>query len=82
MNRQSSRRQWSDEMRNLADLAGSFTLPIRVNVGQDLGQKQNGQNRQGQSQCSDEVALRLLPANHIDSLHYPNLFFDAIAVPW
>ncbi len=68
-------------MRGLADLTGRFTLSFCVGVAYGLANEQNEQDRQGKSYHPCTVTSLVVPANHLDALGYPNLPFDARAIP-
>lgn len=53
-------------MRGLAGLASRFILTLFVRMGRNLGEQDNKQQCQGESQESIQALLGLPPTNHFD----------------
>ena len=70
------------DVRRLADLARSFTLPFFMGVAQGLHTERDKQNRQGKRQHSDPGILRFVLAAHFDTYTIPGSSFDVRRVPW
>jgi hypothetical protein len=55
----------------LANLASSFILSLSMGMGKDLGNEQNGQRRQSNSEHPDDVRSRLVAKSHVDNYTTP-----------
>jgi hypothetical protein len=58
-------------VRRLANLTSCLVLSLGVGVREGLGNKKNGQNRQGESKHSYPVISRLVRHTHIDGYTLP-----------
>jgi len=55
----------------LANLASSFILSLSMGMGKDLGNKQNAQHRQSNSEHPGDIRSRLVATSHVDNYTTP-----------